>query len=381
MNPARRIAAMECLVSGHWAFVLVTTEDGTTGIGEATYFTHPNALVPIVADLAPAYFGEDAFRAEFLFQRVLKQHCMIDAAAGAALSAIDQALWDIKGKVLGAPVWELLGGRVRDRVRAIVLVQAPDAEALVIEALRARDDGFTAMKIKPFIGDWARRPTGAMLREVVETVRAVRAAIGWEVDLAVEVHRNLNAETAVLFAEQVRDLGLYFIEDPVQPFSLTVNRHVARSLRQPIALAERNLNIWEFREFSDEPAVTILRPDAGVAGGITQLRKIAAIAESRHQRIVPHNFTSPVLTAVHVQLAACTVNWDVQGYVREQREPWNRVVRQINRLEDGFLLIPETPGIGMELHLDYVRSHGPVPFGSQFAHIAHLGMDGGLRQV
>lgn len=376
-----RIAAIECFVSGHWAFALVTTEDGQTGIGESTYFTYPNCLPAIISELSHCYLGEDSFRAEFLYHRVSKKHCLLDAASCSAMAAIDQALWDLKGKALGVPVWQLLGGRVRDRVRAILLIEATDRETLIREALGAKDSGYTAIKIKPFLGDWAIRPTADMLRMVIDNVRSVREALGWKVDIAVELHRNLSPDLAIRFADSVRDLELLFLEDPIQPFSLTVNRHVAERMRHTVALAERNTNIWEFREYSDAPGVTILRPDAGLAGGISQVKKVAAIAESRHQRIVPHNFTSPIITAVHLQLAACTINWDLQGYVREDRAPWNQVVKRINQIEDGFLQIPETPGIGIEADIEFLRKSHFQPFGNKFAHTAHIAMDGGLRQT
>ena len=110
------------------------------------------------------------------------------------------------------------------------------------------------------------------------------------------------------------------------------------------------------------------------------MKKIAAIAESRHQRILPHNFTSPVITACHVQLAACTQNWDVQGYVRETESPWTDVVKSINQVKDGFIEIPERPGIGMELNFDYLECNGYIPFGNQFNHIAYAAADGGIKQ-
>ena len=374
-----KIEAIETYIAGHWLFVTVTTESGLTGCGEATYFLHPRACAQIVDEMAEDYRGGNAFAPEMLFGQVLKHHCIRDSALMGALSAIDQALWDIKGQALGVPVWQLLGGRVRDRVRAILLVQGPDRETLVRDAVAARDEGFTALKIKPFVGDWPVRATASMLREVVETVRAVRDAIGWEVDLAVEVHRNLLPADAGRFAEMLSDQLLYFIEDPVLPFSVASNNHVAGQMDAPTALAERNLTIWEFREFSDCHDVAFLRPDIGLAGGFTQLKKIAAIAESRHQRIVPHNFTAPIVTACHIQLAACTPNWDVQGYIREDRSPWLDVVDHVNRLENGFLVIPETPGIGMRLNLDYLRAAAFEPFGTKFGHGALRAMDGGLK--
>ncbi len=186
-------------------------------------------------------------------------------------------------------------------------------------------------------------------------------------------------DLASRFAQDVRDVRPYFLEDPILPYSTAGAAHVAGRMGGTVALAERNTNIWEFREFSDCHDISILRPDVGLAGGFTQMKKIAAIAESRHQRIVPHNFTSPVVTACHIQLAACTVNWDVQGYVREQRDPWDKVVRRINTLKDGFLEIPDTPGIGIELDLDYLRQATFEPFGHKFAHGALRAMDGGVK--
>ncbi|MBP7336702.1 mandelate racemase/muconate lactonizing enzyme family protein [Niveispirillum sp.] len=378
-RPLHLIDTITCHVAGHWAFVEVTTDQGLTGIGEATYFTHPTAVAAIVPDLLPAYRGQDAFRPEYLFNRVIKKHCLRDAAAMAALSAIDQALWDIKGKALGVPVWQLLGGKVRDRVRAILLVEGPSRDDLVAKAVAARDEGFTALKIKPFLEGWGRLGHARALRDVVANVAAVREAIGWDIDLAVEVHRNLTPDQAVTFADAVRPLMLYFIEDAILPYSIDANNHMSAAMRSPSATAERQTNIFEFRETSDAHAVSILRPDIGLAGGFTQLRKIAAIAESRHQRIVPHNFTAPVSTAGHIQLAACTVNWDVQGYVREDRAPWTDVVDRINTLKDGFLEIPDRPGIGMALNREYLAGARYVPFGDSVGHTATLGMDGGVR--
>ncbi|WP_298164642.1 mandelate racemase/muconate lactonizing enzyme family protein [Novosphingobium sp.] len=362
-------------------FVTVTTEGGAIGIGEATYFPHPLATAAVIEDLKAIYIGADAFRPEWLFQLAIKHHCIRDACQMAAVSALDQALWDIKGKALGVPVWQLLGGRVRDKVRAILLVEAGSVDALIAGAVAARDEGFTAIKLKPFVGDWARQTTARMLQDVITTVQETRAAVGWDIDIAVEMHRNLPPDLAGVFAEGVRSMRPYFLEDPVMPFSLAANVQAARSMGGTVALAERVTNIWEFRDYSDCPDIAILRPDIGLAGGFTQMRKIAAIAESRQQRIVPHNFTSPVATAAHIQMAAATVNWDVQGYVREDRDPWRQVVKAVNRIEDGYLVIPEVPGIGMELDLEWLEGASYQPFGSQFHHGLARAADGGPRQI
>lgn len=374
-----RIEAIEPFVAGHWAFVAVTTECGRVGFGESAYFPHPLAYLAIIVDLAEELRGADPRRAEHHFQRLLKHHCIRDAAQMSALSALDQAFWDLKAKALSAPVWELLGGRVRDRVRAILLIEASDDAEMIDKAKAAQAEGFTAIKIKPFMGDWARMTSARLMKTVVERVLAVRESLGWDIDIAVEVHRNLTPASAALFAEEIRPARPYFIEDPISPFSVAANVATAAAMPGEIALAERNTSIWEFREYSDAHGVAILRPDAGLAGGFTQVKKIAAIAESRGQRIVPHNFTSPLLTACHIQLAASTQNWDVQGYVREDRHPWTDVVDRINVLENGFLAIPETPGVGLSLNLDYLRAASYEPFGAKFHHGAARAMDGGVR--
>ena len=368
-------------VAGHWVFVDVQTDEGIRGAGEATWFTHPLACAATIRDLASDLVGQDPMRAEYHFGRLMKRHAARDGAEVSALSAIDQALWDIKGKALGVPVWQLLGGRVRDRVRAILLVEAPTADGVVAAAAEAVAEGFTAVKIKPFVGDWAVQSTARLLRDAAELVARVREAIGWDVDLAVEVHRNLVPADAKVFSRMVAEQLLYFLEDPILPFSTAANIALAPHLQSPLAFAERNNNIWEFREVSDSFDVGFLRPDVGVAGGFTGLRKIAAIAESRHQRIIPHNFTSPVVTACHIQLAACTPNWDLQGYVREQRSPWTEVTDRINTIRDGFLEIPDTPGIGMALDLDYLARAQHEPFGAKFLHGYATGSDGGVRHL
>jgi len=379
MNQRRKIETVEARIAGHWLFAVVTTDDGLKGIGEATYFAHPVAVQHIIGELAEAYIGEDPFRAEYLQNRAMKHHCLRDMALTGALSALDQALWDIKGKALDVPVWELMGGRVRDRVRAILLIEAKTPEEIFTNARRAAAEGFTAIKLKPFVGDWALKNRATLLQSTAEIVRSVRDDLGWEIDIAIEIHRNLRPADAIEFAHMVRDIVPYFIEDPILPFSVDSNRHVASAMPAPVALAERNLNIWEFREYSDAHGVSILRPDIGSCGGFTQMKKIAAIAESRHQTIVPHNFTSPVVTACHIQMAACTSNWDVQGYVREDRSPWQDVVHSVNVLKDGYLHIPESPGIGIELNEAYLQTSTYRPFGTAFGHGAPLGPDGAVK--
>ena len=379
MTNRAKIESVESFVVGHWHIVCVTDDQGNKGFGEGTYYTHPLAASLIVEELATQYIGQSTFCGDLLFGRILKLHCFRDMASMAALSAIDQALWDLNARRLQMPVWELMGGRVRDKIRAILLIEAATPQDILEKSQSAAEEGFTAIKLKPFIQDWATKPRAQLLSDTVDIVHAVREAVGTSIDIAIEIHRNLLPADIAEFSRRVAGMSPYFIEDPVLPYSVDANRYAASHIEAPVALAERNMNIWEFREYSDCQDIAILRPDIGICGGFTQGRKIAAIAESRHQRIVPHNFTSPVLTAAHIQMAAATPNWDVQGYVREDREPWKSMVREINRVKDGFLVIPETPGLGIDVNEDYVRAGAYKPFGNQFQHRGPAAMDGGVK--
>ena len=374
-----KIEKIESFVVGHWHIVCVTDEHGQKGFGEGTYYTHPLAASQIVDELAENYIGQPTFSGERQFSRILKLHCFRDMASMAALSAIDQALWDLNARSLDLPVWQLLGGKVRDRIRAILLIEAASTDEMVEKSKAAAEEGFTAIKLKPFIQDWAQKPRAKMMADTVDNVFAVREAVGPDIDISIEIHRNLLPCDVAEFSRRVADISPYFIEDPVMPYSVDSNRYASSRIEAPVALAERNMTIWEFREYSDCHDIAILRPDIGICGGFTQGRKIAAIAESRHQRIVPHNFTSPILTAAHIQMAAATPNWDVQGYVRENREPWLSMVKTVNQLQDGFLMIPETPGLGIDVNEDYVRAGTYKPFGNQFQHRGPSAMDGGVK--
>ena len=261
-----RIESVDAYIAGHWVFVAVTTDQGVTGVGESTYFIHPRAAALIVEDLTDYLVGQDPFRTEYLFNGAFKHHCMRDGALMGALSAIDQALWDIKGKALGVPVWELLGGRVRDRVRAILLIEAQTEQEILDKARGAAAEGLTAIKLKPFIGDWAKLTRARLLSQTADIVMAVRRDLGEDVDIAVEIHRNLTPNDAIEFARMIAGASPYFIEDPILPYSVESNRYVADAIAAPVALAERNTTIWEFREYSDSHGVAILRPDVGLAG-------------------------------------------------------------------------------------------------------------------
>lgn len=343
-----KIENIETFVLDPFFFVRITTDNGIQGIGEGTFWSFPRATESVVSSYSTILLGLDPMRIEHIWNTLYRRFSFRGGAVGAAISSIDQALWDIKGKYYGAPIWDLLGGKVRNKVRAMVLLDGTGKEALVESARHAVKDGFTAVKMTPFPSEWAGKRYPSLIQECTDIVEAIRETVGSDVDIGVEVHRNMVPSEAVVFSQQIEKFLPYFYEDPIAPDSVMSMRDVSRRINLPVAVGERNHTIWEFREFSEIDGVAFVRPDVSLAGGISHVKKIAAIAESYHQRVIPHNFLGPVGTAVGVQLAACTQNWDLQEYFREDGPPRNAIVKQISQLKNGYLEIPETPGLGLE---------------------------------
>jgi galactonate dehydratase len=361
-----RIEKFETFIADTFLFVRVTADDGTQGIGESTYWCFPHATEAVVKSFASDLVGQDPLRAEHLWNCMYRKYSFRGAAIASAIGAIDQALWDIKGKHYSAPAWDLLGGRVREKVRAMVLLDGSGRDELVASAQRAKRDGFTAIKLTPFPPNWWQERYPNLIRDCTDIVAAVRETIGWEMDMGLEIGRNMVPSEAIVLAQQIEKFLPYFIEDPIAPDSVLSMGEVADKIKLPLAAGERNNTIWEFREFSEVAGIHFVRPDVALAGGITHVKKIAAIAESHHQRVIPHNFLGPVATASCVQLAACTPNWDLQEYVRESAPPQCDMVKKVTPLKDGYLTVPESPGIGVELNESGMKKHpfrqrgGPV---------------------
>ncbi len=350
MKPTK-IEKVETWLVERWLTVRITADDGTQGVGEGTFWSFATGAEDIVKAFAEDLRGQDAGNIDHIWNSAYRKFSFRSAAITSAISALDMALWDIKGKKYGAPVWDLLGGRVREKVRAMVLIDGgATPEDFVKSALRAKKEGFTAGKMTPFPRGWSRLPYGELIRQNTAIVAAVREAVGWDFDIGIEIHRNMVPSEAEVFAQQIEKFLPYFYEDPIAPDSVMSMGDVGSRTRLPLAVGERNAGIWEFREYAGLKGVAFLRPDVGLAGGITHVKKIAAIAESYHQRIIPHNFLGPVTTMSCVQLAACTPNWDLQEYVREAGTARAAVVKKTVQLKDGWLLIPETPGLGIELN-------------------------------
>ena len=345
-----KIESVDTFIAHNWLFVKITTDDGTTGVGESTFFGWPTATREIVHSFREYLVGNDPLPVEHHWLWMFRNKNMRGGAIGGAISAIDQALWDIRGKHFQAPVWSLLGGKVRNQVRAMLVLDTGTPGAVAEEARKAAADGYTAVKVLLFQHDHVSMMHGRRIKDLVERAEAVREAIGWDVDMGIEIHRNMNVGDSIVLVRELEPLRPLFFEDPVPPDSVLSFGEVAAKARIPMTAGERNLNIWEFREYVEHAGVHHIRPDVGVAGGITQMKKICALAEAHHQGIIPHAVPSgPVATAAHVQLGAAVPNWLVQEHRPQEGPPWSNVVKRVPVLENGYLLIPETPGLGIEL--------------------------------
>jgi galactonate dehydratase len=269
----------------------------------------------------------------------------------AAVSAVDIALWDLKARHFEVPIYELLGGRVRERVRLHALIVGEDTvEALVARALEAAAEGFSAIKFQPLPPRSYDLPFAALVTEATQRVEAVREAIGPNVDLILELHRGLAPLQAAPLIDAVRAARPLYIEDPIQIDSIMAQADIASRATAPIGQGERWNSIWEFKDLLALGGPQYLRADVGQAGGITQCKKIAAIAEAYHSSMSWHNYLGPVLTAASVQLDACVPNVVTQEYcISADEGAAARGFRTAVRREGGELVIPTEPGLGVEV--------------------------------
>ena len=344
-----KINRIEPILVHEWLLVAVHTDNGLSGIGESAYWGHPKAAAQIIKEFEEYLIGKDPLNIEHHWQTLYKGTCFRGGALMGALSAIDIALWDLAGKHLEVPVYQLLGGKSRDKVRAMLILNGETSENLAEDAARAVNEGFTFVKIVPFPINHGRMYQANLRREIVERVAAVRETVGPDIDIGVEMHRRLNVGEAIAVATELEQFRPLFFEDPVSPESTLATGDVASKIRIPLATGERNCHVHEFRDLLACGGSQYVRPDIGYAGGFTACKKIASLAEAHEAGFIFHNFLGPVATAAAVQLDTCIPNFTAQEYVREDQPPWNDIVTACVKLENGYLIPPDVPGIGIEL--------------------------------
>src|SRR5215208_6360845 len=359
-----KITRVETIPVDRYLYVQVHTDEGITGLGESGTWGYLEASEKVVEKFAHYLVGEDPLRIEHHWQYLYRSSHFRGAAIMGALSAIDIALWDIAGKHFGVPVYQLLGGKTRDRARVYYHVFGQTTEELVQGCVDARARGFTAVgHLTPFLDEPRQTPYFkthvAKMREGIDRVHQYREAVGDDVDLCIEIHRRLTPSEAITLARGIEQYHPFFYEDPILPDNFDAMALVAENIHIPIATGERLHTIFEFEMLLARGAVQYVRPDVCMCGGITGAKKIAALAEARHVGVVPHNPLSPVSTAACVQLAACIPNFEIQEYpLGEDEAPKKDIVFGALRYDgQGSLLVPTAPGIGIELAPDAAEKH------------------------
>ena len=344
-----KIAEVESLLLGDGHFVRITTESGLVGLGQSACWAYPAAVSEVIAVFRRYLIGQDASRIEHHWQHLYRMGPFRGSILGGAISAVDIALWDIKGQRLGVPIWDLLGGKCRDKIRLHLLMGGATPDDLAKNARAAANEGFTAIKFDPIPNGFGDLSLSALLAAVVENVAAAREAVGNEVDIILELHRKLTPLQAVPLADAVARFQPLFIEDPIQIDSIQSQADLARRVSTPVANGERFHTIWEFRELLSAGGSQYVRPDVGLAGGLTHCKKIAAVAESYHSAVVTHNFLGPVLTAASAHLDISIPNFVVQEYCDVDESPASSIFINSIRRVGGYLPLPEEPGLGVKL--------------------------------
>ena len=376
-----KIEKIETWLVSKWLTVRVTCDDGTYGVGEGNFWSYADATEVIAHRMEDDIRGLDPRDVDRIWNVAYRKYSFRSPAITAVLSAIDMALWDIKGKRLGAPVWDLLGGKVRDRVRAIPLLGSygysgpiSSPESFAAAARMTKDDGFTALKMTPFPDNWGELSHGELIRQNTAIVEAVREEVGWDFDIGIEIHRNLFPGSSVVFAQQIEKFLPYFYEDPIAPDSVVSAGLVGDKVNIPLALGERNNTLWEFREYCALQGVSFIKPDIGLAGGFSHVKKIAAVAESFHIKVAPHHFLGPIANMANTHIATATPNWDVNEFAPEVGTFKADIVTNVVEVKDGHFIPPEEPGLGIDIVEEEMAKY---PYGAGDGESARRS-DGGL---
>jgi galactonate dehydratase len=353
----------------NWLIVVLHTDEGIDGIGEASMLGFDPIVASLLEEWGEAYLvGKDPMANELHWMRLYQDNIGRGGRLfSTALSGIDLALWDLRGKALGVPVYKLLGGPIRDKIRVYAngWYTTPGAPELnAEEAKRVVAMGYTAMKFDPYGHDSYYTITAEEAQLSEDRVAAVREAVGPDVDILVEVHAKFNVHTAIELGQRLEKYRPFWFEEPVSQENVSEMAQVRDHVRIPIATGERLYLKYPFYELVKAQAVDVLQPDICNAGGITELKKIAAIAESQHVSMAPHNTNAAVGTVASMHLDVAMPNFLIQEYHAEFYEThYFEVFDGLPRQKDGYVELSEDAGFGLTLNEDVFNAHPYIPLG------------------
>ena len=359
MPKSTRIEKIETFLWDKWLLLKIHCEDGTVGIGEGGVHVWQRPTQTMIETMEPYLIGKNPDHIEHHYQWLYRSSHFMGSVVQGALSAIDIALWDIKGKRLQVPVFDLMGGKTRDKVRCYMHVGSGDlgsAADLANDALNAVNQGFTAVRFSPFSSDYyLHKSYSEWADEAVNRVAAVRETVGPDVDICVEIHRQMNPAESIALGRRLEEFNPFFYEDPMLPDSPAIMGEVAAKCNIPIATGERFTTIFQYQQLLEAKAAAYVRPDLCLCGGLSGCKKVAAMAEAHHVKVIPHNPLSPISTAACVQLDACIPNFALQEYTGESEPPKSELLKNPLELKDGYITVPDGPGLGVEINEEALK--------------------------
>ena len=361
---------------GMHLWVRVETDEGISGLGECVH-GGPQAIA-IIHTLREHLIGRDPFQIDALFEELRRSYVFDGGFAGAlitALTGIEIALWDLKGKALNTPIYELMGGKFRDEIRVYADCQVEpgmDADQIrqVVEAVRAR--GFTALKIDVDIGAYTGKRINSTdllfdrfnytagereLERMIELVDMVTSAAGKDIAVAADVHTRLDLPSAIRLAKALEPYHLLWLEEPVPPENVDAMLEIRRATSTPICAGENLYLRHGFRELITRQAVSAIMPDIPKCGGLSECRKIANLAEIYYMPFAPHNVASPIGTMASAHVCASIPNFLVLEFHWFHRDYWSTITDGGDIIKNGSITIPDRPGIGLELNEAVARAY------------------------
>jgi galactonate dehydratase len=363
-----KITDIETFVVGtEWrnlTIVRLRTDEGLTGLGEARMVNHTEALVGYLAEAGPRHVvGHDPFRIEDLVKRMGRDDfSRAGEVMSSGIAAFETACWDIVGKALGQPVYNLLGGPVRERIKTYAngwYRVEREPEEFHAAAKKVVQRGYRALKLDPFGPGHYELERPEKLRAVA-LVEAVRDAIGPEPEIMLEMHGRFSPATAIEMARMLEPYGLGWVEEPVPPVNLKALKKASEGIPPgvPVATGERIHQRGEYRELFELQAADVIQPDISHIGGLLETKKLAAWADVYYVTVAPHNVGGQINTAAALHLAACTPNFKIQEYFNDFADPWVRETAPgLPEVVDGYFALPQRPGLGVELDEEVVEAH------------------------
>jgi len=345
-----------------YLFVKVETDDGVYGIGEAGITWREWAVEGAIRHLQSLVVGQDPFRTEFLWQQMHRRAFFpAEKILCSAISAIDIALWDIKGKALNQPVYNLIGGLTRDKVVCYPHTNGRTLDELLDSCRQAVKDGWKFVRTQVAdtgtVGDRSILEPAVAVRQTVKTLEAMRTAVGPDVEITCDAHTRLDTPDAVRLCKMVEDLDLFFMEDPLRSENPATYATLARHTSVPIAAGEQWATKWSFRQVIEEELINYARIDLCIVGGITEALKVARWCETHYIKLAPHSPLGPVSTAACLHLDLASDNFGVQECPHVPGTTMTDLFPVQVPFEKGYLLAPERPGLGIEFDESVVAKY------------------------